>query len=151
MSFKYFITGIVVGIFIFYLYLARFQKPKEKEPETNNLVITNVKKEPIYIYNAFPKEESFHNVGHLHNSSRILPLYGRPIHRGSNRYNYYTLSDGSIPIKLSFSHEQRMCDDEYGCNELYDNDVVHIAEYNDTFSVSLHKKHLRYNPFISLE
>ena len=81
----------------------------------------------------------FRKIGLLYSGKRkgILPLIGRQIHRGSYRWNYYTLSNNNM-IKIPLSHKGRECDDKYGCEELYDDDVVFIPEYNENFTVKLY-------------
>jgi len=61
--------------------------------------------------------------------NRILPLYGRPTWRGSNKWNYYTNTDGYNTIKLPVKAKNRNCLDDNGCDELYDDDTIAVPQY----------------------
>lgn len=79
----------------------------------------------------------------------ILPLYGRPVHPGSNKWAYYTSSDKYNSVKLPISNNGRACNNEYGCTELYDNDTITLPAYNGNFKVTVYdydKPH--YIPYI---
>ena len=79
----------------------------------------------------------------------ILPLYGRPVHRGSNKWSYYTASDKYNMVKIPFSHNGKQCNTEYGCNELYDDDLIQIPAYNGLFRVKIYGYDSpRYIPYI---
>lgn len=68
----------------------------------------------------------------------ILPLYGRPVHTGSNKWSYYTSTDKYNAIKLPISHSGRDCDTEYGCTELYTDDTISLPAYNGDFKVTVY-------------
>lgn len=136
------IIYIFLGILITLLFMKtknqrniRTEQPKE---------IVKVKYVPMNI--PTQRMDTFTKIGHLFSGTNIMPLYGRQIHTGSHMWNYYTVSDGSIPVKLSFINDKRSCDDEYGCRELNDDDTVHIQEYGKNFRVSLDQRGIRYNP-----
>ena len=78
------------------------------------------------LYKKDAKEDS-------NNETNILPLFGRPTHTNSNKWNYYTTSDKfhSLKIPLKFN-------DANGCTELYDNDIVKVDPYNGEFSVKIY-------------
>ena len=81
--------------------------------------------------------------------SIILPLYGRPVHRGSNKWSYYTASDKHNMVKIPFTHNGKQCNTEYGCNELYDDDLIQIPAYNGVFKVKVYGYDSpRYIPYI---
>ena len=83
------------------------------------------------------------------NSSQILGLYGKPIHPGSNKWSYYTSSDGHNSIKMPLTHKGKACDQEYGCEELYDGDMINIPSYNGNFKVNIYKYDKpRYIPYV---
>ena len=48
---------------------------------------------------------------------------------------YYTTSDKFNQVKLPISHKNRSCNLEYGCDELYENDIVTVPAYNGNFKV----------------
>jgi len=72
------------------------------------------------------------------NDSNILPLFGRPTFNGSNKWNYYTSSDKFQNFKLPIKIDGRKCDDDLGCNELRDNDMISIPSYNGSFRVEIY-------------
>ena len=71
--------------------------------------------------------------------SSILPLYGKPIYRGSSKWLYYTETDKFNPIKVPISLNGRDCTDDQGCDELYDGSEVSIPSYNGNFKVKIYK------------
>jgi hypothetical protein len=90
-------------------------------------------------------------VGILSNSNNdtILALYGRPTYRGSSKWMYYTGTDKFHSIKLPVSKSGRDCTGDYGCEELYDGDSVHVKGYDGTFGVSIYGLDApRYIPYI---
>ena len=44
----------------------------------------------------------------------------------------------NIIIKLPITNNNRQCDSEYGCDELYDEDEVSIPAYNGSFKVKIY-------------
>jgi len=72
------------------------------------------------------------------NDSNILPLFGRPTFNGSNKWNYYTSSDKFQNFKLPIKIDGRKCDDDLGCNELRDGDMISIPSYNGRFKVEIY-------------
>ena len=81
--------------------------------------------------------------------SNILPLFGRPTFNGSNKWNYYTSSDKFQNFKLPITIDGRKCDDDLGCNELMNNDMISIPSYNGRFRVEIYNYDKpRYIPFV---
>jgi len=81
--------------------------------------------------------------------SNILPLFGRPTYNGSNKWNYYTSSDKFQNFKLPIKIDGRKCDDDLGCNELRDNDMITIPSYNGRFKVEIYNYDKpRYIPYV---
>lgn len=79
----------------------------------------------------------------------ILALYGRPTYPGSNKWSYYTASDKYHTIKMPFTHNGRKCDNQYGCDELYDDDLITLPAYNGNFRVKLYDfDKPRYIPYV---
>lgn len=72
---------------------------------------------------------------------KILPLFGRQLWKGSNRWNFYTSTDQYNSLKLPVYSKKRDCQDQNGCDELYDGDQVVIPQYgeNSQFKVSMYK------------
>ena len=65
----------------------------------------------------------------------ILPLFGGPTYNGSSKWYYYTSTDKYNQIKLPLSNKNRSCNVEYGCDELYDGDMVTVPAHNGEFKV----------------
>jgi hypothetical protein len=81
--------------------------------------------------------------------SNILPLYGKPTYRGSNKWLYYTETDKLNPVKIPITVNNRDCTDDIGCDELYDGGEVVIPSYNGVFKVKIYKFNKpRYIPFV---
>ena len=69
------------------------------------------------------------------NEPVIIPLFGHPTYNGSNKWMYYTSTDKFNQVKLPISNKNRQCNSEYGCDELYDGDIVQVPAYNGDFKV----------------
>ena len=87
---------------------------------------------------ALYKQESSDETIKIGNNSEpvILPLFGMPTYNGSNKWMYYTATDKFNQVKLPITNKNRECNVEYGCDELYDGDIVTIPAYNGEFKVS---------------
>jgi len=70
--------------------------------------------------------------------TNILPLFGRPTHTNSNKWNYYTSSDKFHSLKIPIKHKGRDCNDEHGCPELFDDDTITVPPYNGEFKVKIY-------------
>lgn len=86
--------------------------------------------------------ESYTVVGVLNDvtSQKILPLYGRRVYNGSSKWNYYTSTDGYNTLNLSIVHKSKDCLNEYGCDELYTDDLVYVSGYENEFKVNMYKR-----------
>jgi hypothetical protein len=73
--------------------------------------------------------ENYQQVGAVNSGDKILPLYGRPRWPGANKWNYYTNTDGFQSIKLPVQFKRMDCQDEVGCDEIYDGDNISIPQY----------------------
>ena len=79
----------------------------------------------------------------------ILPLMGRPLYVSRDKWNFYTMSDRNNMVKLPVSHKGKSCTNEYGCDNLYNGDVVYVEGYNDTFKVTMYDNQvMRYIPYL---
>ena len=58
-----------------------------------------------------------------------VPLYGRPAHRGSDRWNYYAVSNQHVPQKLPVFTKERDCARMMGCPEASDGDTLDVRGY----------------------
>lgn len=92
-------------------------------------------------------DTSYRQVGILTNGDHILPLMGRPLFTNRDKWNFYTMTDKSNMIKLPITYQGKNCTGEYGCQNIYSNDSVHVDGYNDTFKVTMYENDtLRYIP-----
>ena len=81
--------------------------------------------------------------------SVILPLYGKPTYRGSNKWLYYTETDKLHPVKIPVNYSGKDCTDDYGCDEIYDGTSVSIPSYNGDFTAKIYKMNKpRYIPYV---
>jgi len=79
----------------------------------------------------------------------ILPLMGRKIMSGRDKWQYYTMSNtGNLNTKLPVSVNGKSCTSEYGCNDISNGDNVYVEGYNDTFKATIYENGLfSYIPF----
>lgn len=82
------------------------------------------------------------------NENLILPLMGRHVKRNRNKWQYYTVSNsGNLNTKLPISFMGKSCTNEYGCDELMNNDKVYVEGYNNVFTVTIYENNsFTYNP-----
>lgn len=79
----------------------------------------------------------------------VLPLMGRPLYTNRDKWNFYTLNDKNNMIKLPITNKNKSCTSEYGCDNLYDGDVVRVEGLNADFTVTMYDNQvMRYIPFI---
>jgi hypothetical protein len=70
----------------------------------------------------------------------ILPLMGSRLMTGRDKWTYYTISNnGNINTKLPISVAGRSCTNEYGCDEIYNNDSVYVEGYKDVFDATVYE------------
>lgn len=82
-------------------------------------------------------------------NSVIIPLYGRPLWPGANKWNYYLNSDKFQAVKMAFQVQGRSSDDDHGVNELNNGDTVDLPAYNGKFEVNIYNYDKpRYIPFV---
>ena len=81
----------------------------------------------------FGRDRNYQQVGVLQGQGRagMLPLFGRPSPYASNKWEYYTMTDG---LKLPVSYNRKPCNSDTGCDELVDSgsvlDVLGLGSYN---------------------
>lgn len=82
-------------------------------------------------------------------SKKILPLYGEQTYNGSNQWKYYTNTDGFQAVKLPVTNKNRNCQDTYGCDEIYDGNMVSVDPYSNQYRASIYKLDSpKYIPYI---
>jgi hypothetical protein len=72
----------------------------------------------------------------------ILPLFGRNLLNGRDKWQYYTMSNSSgasFNAKLPISVNGRSCTGEYGCDGIYNGDTVYVEGYEDTFRATIYE------------
>ena len=73
----------------------------------------------------------------------ILPLYGRELDARRSRWNYYTRTDGNNPVQVPVRVGNKVCDDDTnGCNEVYNDDSVHVPVLGRSFKATIYRKTL---------
>lgn len=70
----------------------------------------------------------------------ILPLMGRKLMNGRDKWQYYTISNtGNMNTKLPISVNGKSCTGEYGCNDIQNGDTVYVEGYKDTFLATVYE------------
>jgi hypothetical protein len=71
------------------------------------------------------------------NNDMILPLMGRRVLSGRDKWQFYTISNtGSLNTKLPIKINGRSCTTEYGCDDINSGDTVYVEGYSENFSVT---------------
>jgi hypothetical protein len=81
----------------------------------------------------------------------ILPLMGRKLMNGRDKWQYYTMANGSSTIhtKLPISVNGKSCTSEYGCNDIQNGDTVYVEGYNTVFTATVYENGtFSYIPYI---
>jgi hypothetical protein len=85
----------------------------------------------------------------MNGQEMLLPLMGRPLYVGRDKWQYYTMSDSNNQIKLPVSFKSKSCTSEYGCDEISNGDTVYVDGLNATFQVTMYDNAtMRYLPFV---
>ena len=125
---------------------------RDEMDRTSKDVLLNPYDPPLRMPINIPTQSSNHEyrqVGILTNDNHILPLMGRPLFSNRDKWNFYTMTDKSNMIKLPIVYQGKNCTGEYGCQNVYSNDEVHVQGYNDTFKVTMYENDtLRYIPHL---
>lgn len=152
---------IIVILFIFIIYnFTGSNKPKqrfiivEKEIEVEvpvykeQVISKQEQPHPLIYPVADPKYQMRHEyqqVGMLTSKDMdegqpiILPLFGRKM-TSRDRWEYYTASDKYNMWKLPVIYDNRDCQNEVGCNEIYNGVEVTVPDYaNKVFSARIYK------------
>jgi hypothetical protein len=88
----------------------------------------------------------YESVGFLKGASgELQKLIGRETYRGSNLWNYFTLSSDYNQIPIPVQLDNKDCTDERGCSEIYDNQNVTIDGTEQTATI-YNKQPYRYIP-----
>ena len=69
----------------------------------------------------------------------ILPLYGRRTASRSDRFQYYTRTDSYNPVQLPLKHNRRDCQDDIGCEELFDGENITVTPTGQTGKATIYR------------
>jgi len=69
---------------------------------------------------------------------KVLPLYGRRTAPRSDRFQYYTRTDTYNPVALPVTFKKRDCQDQVGCEEVFDGDSIRMQGTGDEGKVKLY-------------
>jgi Family of unknown function (DUF5755) len=84
--------------------------------------------------------ESYQSMGILKmEDGQVLPLYGRRTASRSDRFQYYSRTDSYNPVQLPIQYKGRNCQDDVGCEELYDRDRVHLSGIGKKGEVTIYR------------
>lgn len=69
----------------------------------------------------------------------LLPLFGRRAASNRDRWNYYTRSDGMNPLQVPIRNHNRPCDDDNGCDEIFDGDSVSAPLLGLSYTATIYR------------
>lgn len=70
---------------------------------------------------------------------QVLPLYGRRTASRSDRFQYYTRTDTFNPVQLPIKHKRRDCQEDVGCEELFNGESVSIGPTGQRGAVTIYR------------
>ena len=98
------------------------------------------------IYGKLPRvptrglPETYQSMGVIKlEDGAVLPLYGRRTASRSDRFLYYTRTDTYNPVQLPLEYKRRSCQDDVGCDELFDGESVRVAATNQKGTVTVYR------------
>jgi len=81
---------------------------------------------PAFATRGIP--ETYQSMGILQvDGGEILPLFGRRTACRKDRSQYYTRTDSYNPVQLPLRHKNRNCEDDIGCEEIFDGDKLTVV------------------------
>ena len=76
----------------------------------------------------------------------MLVLMGRPLYSNRDKWQFYAIAEKSF-IKLPLTRNGKSCTNEYGCDNIYNNETVIVEGYNDAFKATIYDNDtIRYMP-----
>ena len=73
----------------------------------------------------------------------ILPLMGTTLNTSRNKWIYYTISNtGNVNTKLPLRINGKSSMNEYGCDEINNNDVIYVEGYKSNFQATIYENGL---------
>jgi hypothetical protein len=101
---------------------------------------------PEELYGKLPRlptrgmPETYQSMGVMAmEDGQILPIYGRRTASRSDRFQYYTRTDSYNPVQLPIRHKRRDCQDDIGCEELFDGDTITVIPTNQTGRATIYR------------
>jgi len=86
---------------------------------------------------------------HGKTKDNILPLMGRPLYTNRDKWQYYSTSNQHNNVKLPLIKNGRSCTNEYGCDQLFSGDIIHVEGINERYKVTMYDNAtMRYLPLI---
>jgi len=153
---------LVLVIYIYNEYINKKQviynvePPQQKEQQQQQPIYINVSRggddrytrapEPTQNYYGLTSmatrgiPDDYQSMGVVKTTSgELLPLYGRRAAYRSDRFNYYTRTDTNNPIPLPIKFKRRDCQEDVGCEELFDGENVEISPTNQNGTVTIYR------------
>jgi len=103
---------------------------------------------------ATPSSTSYRQMGIItplngQSKDNILPLMGRPLFTNRNKWQYYTISNQHNNVKLPIAFKGRSGLNDYGVDEIFNNDTVYVEGYNEPFRVTVYENDtIKYLPYL---
>lgn len=98
------------------------------------------------IYGKLPRvptrglPETYQSMGVIKlEDGAMLPLYGRRTASRSDRFQYYTRTDTYNPVQLPIQYRRRDCQDDIGCEELFDGESVSVSATDQKGKVTVYR------------
>ena len=140
----------LLGIAFYQMFKLQFKLINLKLLSKSKIVPVKIRKSnnrlPINIHTQ--AVDHYQQIGLLYDGHTTLPLLGRRVHSGSNKWNYYSLTNDNIALKIPLSKNGRGCMERNGCDELYEEDSIIIPEYNQSkFKIKMYDNSPRYIPY----
>jgi len=144
---------LLVLLFVVLVYLRKEEKPAPEAPpvlaQAPAVVIVDTGKAgatggstgdvPIYPkdlpkYSNSQQPLDYQQVGILTSNETdkepvVLPLFGRKVYGRSDRWQYYTATDKNNMMRIPLNKEGRACEDDVGCQEIYNGDKLTVEIY----------------------
>tara|TARA_B110000977_G_scaffold191571_1_gene263895 strand:- start:14550 stop:14987 length:438 start_codon:yes stop_codon:yes gene_type:complete len=140
------IYKIIIILLVFALIYISWDKQIKTKTVVDKVLRPVIRALPVNV--ATRGSHDYKQVGILSgDDGKVLPLYGRRTYNGSHKWNYFTRANDHLSLRIPLSRDGRECDKQNGCEELYDNDSLHVPEYNSRFNIKLYDTTLQYIPY----
>ncbi len=115
------------------------------KPERHWMTTTELPS-PGDLYGKLPRlptrgmPETYQSMGVMTmDDGQVLPIYGRRTASRSDRFQYYTRTDTYNPVQLPLRHKRRDCQDDIGCEELFDGDTITVGPTNQVGRATIYR------------